>query len=306
MMDYAPSACFKSLQDRKDIIGCSTAKNSFDMNLQYENLWNTVMVLHVTLSVVQRCWRFSFKEKPQWPDHCFDFNTKLANIHYIANYDQNPLPYIFVKTGLHTRSSRRMLEERSGLSPKPWALCVFWVPNVTITNQVSEWGKLLGHQALRDAGLRACTGTAGDTGSRTWWNRQARDQSHLPVWTIVIIMVTGAVLMADHHPGSGWAAELLSVWLNPRDVAGLGPHVSRVAGSQVDSFATECRQQVDSFCPVVPVLPLPLVEQDVEVSRTLKKAKVARRRWWWKDSLKLSEASQLVLALCQHTHILWS
>lgn len=62
----------------------------------------------------------------------------------------------------------------------------------------------------------------------------------------------------------------------------------------------------NTFRPVVPVLLLPLVQQDVEVSRTLKEAKVARRWRWRENSLELSETSQLVFALCKHANVLWS
>lgn len=64
-----------------------------------------------------------------------------------------------------------------------------------------------------------------------------------------------------------------------------------------------------SYCentcwPGARVLLLPAVQQDVEVSRTLKEAKVARRWRRWENSLKLSAATELVFALCQHTDVL--
>lgn len=95
---------------------------------------------------------------------------------------------------------RRGCGERLQLSPRPWASCLFWVPNIMLANRVSEWGKLLGQPALGETGLGARTGTAGDTGSRTRWNRQAGERSNLPVWAVVTVTV-GASPMADHHPG---------------------------------------------------------------------------------------------------------
>lgn len=160
-------------------------------------------------------------------------------------------------------------------------------------------------QAVGEAGLRARAGTAGDAGSRTRRDGQAGDRRDLPVRAVVVLL-TGAVLMADHHPGFRWADGLLSVGFKPRGVAALGPHVSGVVGSQVDSFLTESPQQINTFRPVVPVLLLPLVQQDVEVPRTLEEAQVSRRRLRREDSLELSVTTQLIFGLRQHADVLWS
>lgn len=74
-----------------------------------------------------------------------------------------------------------------------------------------------------------------------------------------------------------------------------------------DSNWTESNEKnIKTFQPVVPVLLLPLVQQDVEVPRTLKEAKVAR--WWWRreNSLELPATAELILTLCQNANIVWS
>lgn len=61
-----------------------------------------------------------------------------------------------------------------------------------------------------------------------------------------------------------------------------------------------------TFGPVIAVLLFPLIQQDVEVSGTLKEAKVA---WWsmrWENALKLSSSIQFIFALGQHADVLGS
>lgn len=59
-----------------------------------------------------------------------------------------------------------------------------------------------------------------------------------------------------------------------------------------------------TFAPVEPVFLLPLVQENIEVVRFLKETEVAGGSVRGKDSLKISFTTQLVLALCQDTHII--
>lgn len=70
-------------------------------------------------------------------------------------------------------------------------------------------------QALGEAGLRACTGTAGDTRSRTWRNRQAGGQSDVP--DVGIVFLGALLLLADHHPAGRKRRGQQEHTLHPQD-----------------------------------------------------------------------------------------
>lgn len=63
----------------------------------------------------------------------------------------------------------------------------------------SEGGGLAGQAAPGAAGLRTGTGAAGHAGSRT--GRSGAGDGGRPVLILVVLVVMGAVLMGDHHPG---------------------------------------------------------------------------------------------------------
>ena len=67
---------------------------------------------------------------------------------------------------------------------------------------------MLGQQAVGEAGLRAGTGTAGDTGAGTGRHGQAGEGGRLPVRTLVIVTVMGALLVGHHHPAEQHRTEL--------------------------------------------------------------------------------------------------
>lgn len=77
-----------------------------------------------------------------------------------------------------------------------------WVQgSVSSGQQTSSEGELLGQQAVGEAGLRAHTGAAGHTRSKTLRAQQTGDRRRFGVRTIVLRGVpVGTALVADHHP----------------------------------------------------------------------------------------------------------